>query len=401
MVPVFKKFIHFLLKLFFIPFWSLEKHFKRDKNLWIFGCWFGQKYSDNTRLFFEYMNKKHPEVKTVWLSKNPAVLKRLKDAGYEACSSNSLKGIRYCLKAGALFSTSGSEVMDMFCNGVTHFSLWHGMPLKMILRDDDKSRIADKEPFFNTLYKKVLKKMSILEYYDDLYTLTSSDFFVPYLSTAFGIPENRILPTGLPRLDAYNNNNKEPLIEKIRKDFPECRIVLYMPTFRTSAWTKEIFNPFDSKFQFEEDAFMKSLEETNTVFLYKPHFCDSELLESKKRNKRFITITDEDYDEMYNFVGQTDILMTDYSSIYFDYIPLKKPVILTPFDYEEYLKTSRNMYFDYKLMEGYNCNNWNDVYETLKNKDLKPVSEESIERFASYVKGNSSEVLYNKVKEIL
>lgn len=70
-----------LFNILELPFYYLFGLFPRNKNLWIFCSWFGQRYSDNSRMFFEYVHKNHPEIKTVWLSKNMDVVKKLRAEG--------------------------------------------------------------------------------------------------------------------------------------------------------------------------------------------------------------------------------------------------------------------------------------------------------------------------------
>lgn len=114
------------------------------------------------------------------------------------------------------------------------------------------------------------------------------------------------------------------------------------------------------------------------------------VLERQKSSaSRLITINDSDYDELYNFVGQVDMLMTDYSSIYFDFIATKKPVVLLPFDYDFYIKYARGHYFNYfENMEGAKAKNWKEFYRILEEKSYSPVSEETLKKFAEYLDGN-------------
>ena len=80
--------IFHLLKL--LPF--------RNKKIWVFGCWMGSKYDDNAKFLFEYVNKNHPGVRCVWLSRNPAVVKQVRALGYEVYLSTSFRGIAVALR---------------------------------------------------------------------------------------------------------------------------------------------------------------------------------------------------------------------------------------------------------------------------------------------------------------
>jgi CDP-glycerol glycerophosphotransferase len=92
--------------------------------------------------------------------------------------------------------------------------------------------------------------------------------------------------------------------------------------------------------------------------------------------------------------------MTDYSSVYFDFIITKKPVILAPFDYEEYLSTARGHYFSYfDEMEGVIAKNWDDIIDIIKKEKYFKISEKKIDLFDRYNDGNSCEKLYNFIQE--
>ena len=56
----------------------------RDVNTWIFGCWLGQKYRDNSMEFFEWVNRYHPEIDSYWFTKDPWICDYVKSKGYKA-----------------------------------------------------------------------------------------------------------------------------------------------------------------------------------------------------------------------------------------------------------------------------------------------------------------------------
>lgn len=393
-------FFDFLL----IPIYYLIGIFPRNKNLWIFGAWFGQRYSDNSRAFFEYVNKNHPEIKTIWVSRNKDVVKMLQEKGCNVCSSVSCRFVLYALRAGKVFTSTGDEFNLFFLHGAEYYALWHGMPLKKILNDDTNFGGESANNEFRKKCSKALLKLFPWKNFRSqkkLYTIANSDFFIPFLSSAFGLRQEKILKTGSPRTDNLFNYKKEKLIEEIRAKFPNEKIILYMPTFRTAEWTGEVYNPFDEKYGFDLDEFLDMLKCHKSVLVYKPHFSDARFMQTVRQKtletlSRFITVGDSDYDELYNFVGQVDILVTDYSSIYFDFIATRKPVILLPFDYEFYIKYARGHYFDYwENMEGVKAKNWREFYKILEEKSYAAVGEETRKMFAEYVDGNACERLWN------
>lgn len=403
-LKIFRRFVLCVVELLWIPFYHLIGLFPRDKNYWIFVSWFGTRYSDNTRIFFEWVNKNHPEIRTVWLSKSADVVRDVRRRGFCAFKNNSLKGVVARIRAGRLFSSTGGEISYRLTKGIEHYALWHGMPLKKIGLDDDVGFFASRRnKRFEFIYYKVQKCLYPWQgaFFSDkgIMTITNAEFFRHNLSTAFGIREDRILPTGSPRCDALFHAHPEELIERIHGQFPGNKIILYMPTFRTAEWTGEVFNPFDEKYGFDMDEFLAELERHKSVLVYKPHFSDARFMQSVRQKEgasRLVTVSDDDYDELYNFLGQVDMLMTDYSSVYFDFIATGKPVLLAPFDYDEYLRTARAHYFDYwNNMEGVKIRNWGEFEEALES--CAPVSEDTRRNFAEYLDGNCCEKLWERI----
>jgi CDP-glycerol glycerophosphotransferase len=214
------------------------------------------------------------------------------------------------------------------------------------------------------------------------------------------LQKDRILPTGLPRCDAFFLNNEDVFITQLHKKFPKSKIFLYMPTFRmTSKMDGDVFSPFSEKFGFGEEVFVNFLEKNNIVFLYKPHFVDSSVDVSINSN-RFKLLKDNDFSDLYVLLNNIDILVTDYSSVYFDFLVTNKPIYLLTFDYYNYIENSRSHFFDMKKeMHGIFCNTWNDFYESLEIQfDLNKLKIDRL-KFASYLDGKSSFKLVEKILE--
>ena len=385
--------MRYLLYFVFRPIWWLELLVPRNKNIWVFGAWYGQKYSDNSKWLYEYVLEHNPEIKAVWITKNHDVYNKLQSQNKPVAMSASLKGSWWCLRAKYALLTSGIVDVNAFAsNGCKQIWLWHGMPLKKILNSDSTYLNLSKS---NKFIQKIFNPYYAFKPFE---TLTSSDFFTPFLIEAFNLPENKILKTGLPRCDAFFQQKEEQLIQKQRKLYPGTKIFFYMPTFRMSSQMNGIpFNPFIEKYSFYENEFSEFLEKENIIFLYKPHFADK-AMKVQIKSPRFILLDDDAFEDLYILLNNIDGLITDYSSVFFDFIPTKKPIYLFPFDYEDYKKYSRDHYFEmYKQMNGIICNNWQCFYENVKTNEWKKINFENNQKFAYYIDGNSSK----KVVDIL
>lgn len=84
------------------PLYMFTQLFPKNKNLWVFGAWFGDKYADNCKYMFEYMNKNHPEIKIVWLTRNKKIVDKLSSAGMASSHFWSLTGLLTAMRAGVV-----------------------------------------------------------------------------------------------------------------------------------------------------------------------------------------------------------------------------------------------------------------------------------------------------------
>jgi CDP-glycerol glycerophosphotransferase len=394
MRKILKTFFKHICYLLFLPFWYLQLCIPRKKNLWVFGAYGGQKYADSPRWLYEYILEHHTEYKVVWITKNFDVYAKLNHEKKPVAMTFSIRGIMVCLRASVSISSHGNgDVNKFFINGIRSIWTWHGMPIKKLRYDDFINDNLFRNPFI-VMFTKIFEPYNQLQEK----TITSSDFFVPFLQSAFNLKDhNSILKTGLPRCDAFFSQKSEPIVMEIRERFLDCKIIFYLPTFRTAYYDGKMFNPFENIY-FNEKFFFEKLEKNNFVFLYKPHYFDK--ISINLNHERLIYLKDNDFDDLYILLKDIDILMTDYSSVYFDFIVMRKSVILAPFDYEEYLRTARDHYFDYfDNMEGHIVRTWEELYNLLEVSEFIPVSENTINKYCQYNDGKSCKKLFEQINE--
>lgn len=389
MKKLFSSFFRYVGYIVFRPIWIMERIIPRNDKIWIFGAWFGEKYADNSKYLYEYVVQNEKEIKAVWITKSKEIYAQLKAKNFTVYKASSFLGIFFTLIAGYAFLTNGqNDVNCFFINGCKQVWLWHGMPLKKILKCDDAYVKINR-------YKKLVQEF--LNPYHKLnpyVTITSSDFFTPYLAESFGIDKARILNTGLPRCDAFFNEKREKFIEDLRKKYNGAKIFIYMPTFRMASTRDGVKSSlFIEKYGFISREFEEFLGSNNIVFLFKPHFVDSGI-KIDIHSEHFIYLEDYMYDDLYCLLNSVDALLTDYSSVYFDFLASKKTTFLLPFDYDDYLLNSRGHFFDmYTEMNSQVCKNWNDFYMQVKNNYKN--SEIDLKKFGQYLDGHSSEKIVN------
>lgn len=390
---VFRAIIRFL-------FWHSERLIPRNKNKWVFGSWFGEKYSDNSRAMYEYVLREMPDIKATWLTSNIDVYNKLKVIGRPVEMLSSFKGKMTALTSKFAFITvERKEVNGYYLNGAKLIWLYHGMPMKMIMNDE--RRFIKGETYDRPSLKKKLISF-FFPYSGNNYNvgsvLTTSSFFNPFFESAFKVDSSKVWMDGYPRNDVFFSTEVESLVVKFRKLFPTAKFIIHMPTHRVHGLSGQPFNPFDG-YGFDVHSFYEMLEEGDYVYFYKGHYYDTGNLLSIHHD-RFVKVSDDDFDDLYRLVKDMDLLITDYSSIYFDFLLLQRPIILTPFDYSEYIKQERPLYFDYyKYIKANIVNNWSELDNLLLNKLYKQPSYDVIRMFHNNIDGLSCERISKHIEQ--
>lgn len=219
-----------------------------------------------------------------------------------------------------------------------NIELWHGFPLKgMALMDREEKTDA----------------AQIFDYWSDINMIASySPLYNTLMNACNGARIEQYQITGMPRNDALFSNDSQTLLSTMIPEVKGKKVIFFMPTFRKSVVTPEKIdgkkttsNVFGFE-DFDQEKFAQFLSEHNLAFVVKLHpFEESYFLDSfSDWNAQHIYFLTNDLlikyqKDLYEVIGAADFLITDYSSIYFDYLLLDRPIVFTPIDLEEYRKT--------------------------------------------------------------
>ena len=165
---------------------------------------------------------------------------------------------------------------------------------------------------------------------------------------AFGVDDSKLCTVGLPRTDIlFNQQRLNQLREEFYEEYPELRgkkLLLYAPTFRD----EQVENP---ALGFEPMSVIRKLPQ-DVCILLKLHPFVAKKFENEVESEETIEekrIYDFSmYENLNTLLAVSDVLITDYSSIIFEYCVLEKPIVFYAYDYEEFLTKSRGFYLDYK-----------------------------------------------------
>lgn len=268
-----------------------------------------------------------------------------------------------------------------------------------------------------TCIKSRLKHRYPNEKNESDYCITLSDFFTPIdVLELGGITKEKFIVTGYPRND-YLFDEKD----YVSILFPEAyynKVILWMPTFRKTDSSIRV----DSRFEYpleipcvytKKDCIELNevLKKENILLVLKPHPAQKLSVIKELNLSNFVTIYNDDLRkkniQLYQFIGSTDALITDYSSIYYDYLLTGKPIGLTVDDYEEYSKTTGFVFeniFDYII--GEHILSSDDFIQFIENvstgkDELKGKRKEMNDQFNIHQDNRSSQRVYSFIVEQL
>lgn len=310
--------------------------FPRNKDIYIFGSWKGEKYSDNTRHLFVYANK-YTHKRCIWICKNNKIKSQVRGYGFECYNAYSISGIYYQLRAGVAFSSVGiTDFMPYLLGNCVHIELWHGVGGGKKIGLDDRMY----KEYSNRISTKIMKILESFPLRKHFFNATS-DTMKAVFKNAFLIPENHFLMNGQPRNDIFYK--EEYKFETIgEKEFSNKNVVLYLPTHR-----KEGEVDFNCHRILHLDEIEAICDKFNCIFLIKKHYYHRNEKENYDKYRNIIDITNAEYD-INELLMKSMVVVSDYSSVTTDYLLLDRPIIYYCFDLEHYLKEDRDVYWDYE-----------------------------------------------------
>lgn len=382
---IIKKFIVAILK-------TINCITPKSNKIWLFGSWCGKLYADNTKKFFEYVNTNHSEVRAVWLTREDSVVEQVRSLNYECYKWTSLKGIWLTLRAGFAFETEGDNDISLFLNikRTKVIQLWHGMGSKAMKWKDSDGKITIEE-------KKSRDRLA------SYYWISTSELYTKTISELLGVPKERFVITGYPRNDnllaaPYNEN-----MEALKKKYAGCKFLIYMPTHRNfGADGNKLINISELR------RVDNMLKEKNLVMVYKPHIHElKNFLSYESEFSNIIMAKEQElWSDVYSYLHYFDLLISDYSSVLTDFMCTGKPVVLFPYDIDDYINgdAGLNNYF-WEIPGGPMCYTWDEIVETSASLLSEDVWKEERERcriqYHYYNDGNNCQRVYNMVKDII
>lgn len=333
-------------QLFLLPLYLFSFISPRNNKIWVFGSTFGRRFSDNPKYLYLYLNQNWKNsIRPIWITRDKGIAKFLTINNYEAYYYLSIKGIFYSLIGKVyIFDNYSKDINFWTSGGALKVNLWHGVGNKKINYDNVFDKVRHPRNRWE-YFKTFLRRMS--DEKPSHYILATSSTMRDIFASAFRVDRSHIIEEGYPRNDYLLSDNIINLfLDKEREclakiNYLKCKgkiINLYMPTFR------------DSEIRFLDimnlESFNEFLKVNNIIFVTKLH--PKSKLKTVFERFQYSNIINLDAEmDPYIFLKLADILTTDYSSVYSDFMLLDRPVIAFQYDFDVYSKETREGYFDF------------------------------------------------------
>ncbi|WP_370518343.1 MULTISPECIES: CDP-glycerol glycerophosphotransferase family protein [Methanothermobacter] len=278
-------------------------------------------FTGNSMALFEFMDSRG-EFEALWIADEPE-----RHPEFNQVKRDSIRALLRILRAGTLVSTHG-RMAEIRVPSQRYVNLWHGMPLKAMAYAETTGRdFTDPVRFSDENY----------------YMIATSTIMRNALAACFNQDARRIHVTGQPRNDKLFR--EPPEIPGIDTE-SYSKVVLFAPTFRKSDFLSDgdMLSHNLNFPDFNPEALSGFLTENNVLLLVKFHPAEEKFAEKFLDEMENVALlrTEMLKDEMLDIndiLAGVDVLVTDYSSIYFDFLLLDRPIIFAVSDLEEYART--------------------------------------------------------------
>lgn len=400
-------------KLLSLPLYALggiaSLFVRRSDSRWVIGS--GAGIGEGALEVFRHV-RISTKFDVVWLARHDADLTAAEALGIPAVLSSSRAGFIATLRAGVIVVTHGFGDANRFANrGAFIVQLWHGIPLKLIQLD---SPVTTRIGVPGERYLRGMLRRAYRRGYRSIGLLpAASETVAIRLRSAFGLSRSQLAVTGDPRDDVLSRGDESDRVEHSRLllaeraafsslEFdlvPFPRIILYAPTWREGdpdpgAPTPEQWRSID-----------RYLEATSSVLILRPHPHGVGDYDFGLGSRRVVLLTSADLADVTPILSAVDLLVTDFSSIAFDYSLTGGPTLFLAADEDSYTET-RGLYEPYReFSAGRAVRNWDGILGQLARFDsddewadqLRQESRSLCKRHFAFTDGRNTERVFAEI----
>ena len=341
-----------------------------DEKLIIFGAYNGKSYACSPKAIYEYMlsHSEFDEYKFVWIFDEPEKYKFLEKNRDTVLVKNAGRECEKYLHI-AKYWIFNFRALDFWkpSKEQVYVQCWHGTPLKKLGYDIERSNNAMNSPYeIRSKYDNDAKRLD--------YLVSPCDFVTEKFRTAWNLKKHRkedaVLQIGYPRNDYLSNYDEEDAL-KIKKalglENDNRKIILYAPTWRDNQHDAVNGYVYENPVDFDK---LKASLEKDYIILFRAHYLVADDFDFEAY-KGFVYNASY-YDDINELYIISDLLITDYSSVFFDYAILNRPMLFYMYDMEEYRDELRGFYIDVNSLPGEIVTTEDALLEAIERVDYSP-----------------------------
>ena len=310
-----------------------------QKNLVLFESFLGRGYSDNPKALYQTLKRQRPELTLVWIfAKEPTA--DVKAVCPNWVLRNSPKYYYYMARAQYWIFNTRQPLSLKKRRATTYLQTWHGTPLKRLGLDMEEVHMAGTT---TEQYKKNFYQQA--QEWD--YLLSPNTYSSEIFKRAFGF-SGTLLESGYPRNDLLYAPDRNQQAETIKRKLdvpPNKKVILYAPTWRDDEFVTK------GQYRFNLQLDLQQMQERlgqDYIVLLRMHYLIAEHLDLDAYAGFAYDVSS--YGDIAELYLISDLLITDYSSVFFDFAHLNRPMLFFTYDLEKYASVLRGFYFDFEAV---------------------------------------------------
>lgn len=350
------------------------------ENVILFETFMAKNYSDSPKYIYEYIAQNHPEYECVWAINDGAKI----PYGAKTVKRFSFQYAYYLAVSKYLVFNVRPPLWYRKREEQVFLETWHGTPLKRLVFDQEE--VTSASPKYKQQFYRQRKDWDFL--------VSANPFSTKTFRSCF-LYEGEMLEYGYPRNDILYWPNKDEIAQQLKEKLgipKDKKTILYAPTWRDD----QHYGSGQYKFELALDLkLMKERLQDDYVVLLRTHHYISDHIDVSGLGDFVINLSS--YDDISEIYLISDICITDYSSVFFDYANLKRPILFYTYDFDKYKKQLRGFYIDMNTeVPGPLLYTSEQVVQAIE--DIDEITEEYKERydqfydrFCCYDDGHASE----------
>lgn len=324
------------------PLMPVAARLPKDRRLVLFGAMNGRWYGDNSRHLYEWALANRPELRPVWVSGSAEVHRSLRAQGRPSVRAGSWRAVLLLWRAGAgVFCNSLSDLTaypQLLPDSLPLLALRHGRSVKRVRFARQGHVLSVAEAAERRREGRLIRQV-----------VSTSEFVSDLQEECLQIGRDKHVVTGYPRNDCLLDVSAEQQRDWLDflGDARPARVVLYAPSWRHGREPTRFF-PFPD---FDVDGLVQTLRDTGTLLLLRPHAQDLRYAEVRRTCESLAAHADvvrlathELLPDVNRFLPFVDVLVSDYSALYHDFLLLDRPMVFVPYDYAEFEQQNGFLY---------------------------------------------------------